>query len=182
MTAVPALIEPLVSHAEYLQLLEDSDVRLEYINGAIRMMTGANRKHGLVCARAIVALDNRLRGGRCVVSDAQTRVRIAARNADYFPDVTVYCHRDLETDPIAIQFPSLVVEVLSPSTRSQDRTEKAYAYQSIESLRYYLILDPETDTADLWSRSSGIWSRDVAVLDLADLGISIPVAELFDTA
>jgi Uma2 family endonuclease len=75
------------------------------------------------------------------VADVKTRVESADTN--YFPDVVLYCD-DATFDPNRPDWlltPLVIVEVLSPSTSTIDRTEKLDAYRSIESLRHYLLVD-----------------------------------------
>jgi Uma2 family endonuclease len=172
----------LMSFEEYLAFEADTPERHEFLDGSIRLMVGASQTHGIIVANLSAALHSRLKGGPCRVVESQTKVRIATLNRAYYPDITVVCDRARETDDRMVQFPSLVAEVLSESTAATDRREKSRAYQAIESLRYYVIVDPQSRQVDFWSRATGEWwmRQKTSNLDLPDLSVSFPVAELFD--
>jgi Uma2 family endonuclease len=180
--ATKALTVPLISFEEYLDLEAQSPERHEYLDGAIRLMVGASLTHGIVCANLTRALGDRLRGGPRLLVEGQTKVRVSKLNRIYYPDLTVICDRMRETDDRMVQHPTLVAEVLSETTAMVDRREKARSYQTIESLRYILLIDPDRRCCERWSRSDGEWvlREKRSQLDLPELGVSLAVAELFE--
>jgi Uma2 family endonuclease len=171
---------PLLSHDDYLAVERDEGVRLEYIDGAIRMMVNATRKHGIITANLIGELRSKLANGPCIVVEAQTKLRIEPLNSSYYPDVMVYCDSAAETDEHAVHHPSLLAEVLSDSTAQVDRREKVKAYKTIESLRYLLIVDPRARCVEIWSRSDDTWIfRETGVVPLPDIDASLKISEVF---
>ena len=129
------------SVASYLVAEELSEVRHEYIGGELYAMTGASDRHGLITLNIATALRPRLRGGPCqlFVSDMKLRMQIAGQDIFYYPDVLLSCDPgDRETH--FRRSPCLLVEVTSESTARIDRREKALAYQTIPSLKEYLIV------------------------------------------
>jgi Uma2 family endonuclease len=173
-------LEASLTYEEYLAVEREMDSRFEYLDGAIRLMVGASKAHGRITVAMIRALGNRLKGGPCRVVEGQTRLRVDRMNSSYYPDVMVYCEAARETDSHAVLHPSLIVEVLSDTTASIDRNEKAKVYKTIASLRYYLIVDPAGRVINVWSRSDGEWHGKMGqmAVDLPDLDISFPADEV----
>jgi Uma2 family endonuclease len=150
----------VVTFAEFCELEARGDHRHELVGGRVYAMAGGSERHDLAAGLfyEAVASGARAVGRRPFTSNRL--VRTAAGNG-YYPDVLVVCgtaaHRLYE------EHPSLVAEVLSPSTSDTDRREKAVAYASSVSLALYLLIDPDrcrfevaTPTADgLWWRAYG---------------------------
>jgi Uma2 family endonuclease len=171
-----------MSFEEYLAFEADTPERHEFLDGAIRLMVGASLPHGIVVSRLNQLLANALKGGPCLTVESQTKLKITAMNRVYYPDLMVICDRARETDDRMVQHPSLVAEVLSESTAATDRREKSKAYQAIESLRYYLMVDIDQKCVEIWSRSDGLWitKEKYSAVDLPDLNAQFPVADLFE--
>jgi len=168
---------------EEWQLLEAQlDTRFEYLDGAVRMVFGADRVHGIVCANLITAIGGRMGSGASRGIEGRSRLRLRQLNRVYYPDVMVSGDPLREPDATAMQYPSLVAEVVNEATAAIDRLEKARAYKSIESLRYYLLVDPRVQSVAVWSRASGEWEtkdRDMYV-SLTDIAVHFPCAEAFE--
>lgn len=173
-----------VTYEEYLALEREAGARYEYLDGVIRLMVGASKVHGRVTAALTIALGTRLKGGPCRVVESQTRLRIEALNNSYYPDLMVYCDATKEIDSHAVLHPSLIAEVLSETTAHIDRQEKAKAYKTLDSLRYYLIVDPVAQIISLWSRSNGEWTNKMGAMavDLPEIGVSFPADEVLSAA
>jgi Uma2 family endonuclease len=115
------------------------------------------------------------------------RVRSATGLATY-PDVTVLCgpaRHDAE-DPLAISNPSLIIEVLSPSTEDYDRREKFEHYKSLETLEQYVLISHREHSVEVWTRGDDDrWTsaivRDGQVAELA-VGARLDVHELYEAA
>src|SRR5437879_4764172 len=116
---------------EYLQLDDSSiDVRYEYIDGRVYAMAGGSKAHSKLKQTVARDLEDRLSGSPCDVFDTDVRVQLS-KTRYLYPDVTISC------DPIDVEeeedktilFPRVVVEVLSPSNKSSDWTEKLMYYQ-----------------------------------------------------
>ena len=124
---------------EYLDMEQRSPVRHEYVGGMIFAMTGASFVHALIVRNLVTALDRHLRGGSCHVLAVDMKVQVDAANAFYYPDVLVVC--DVAGQQAQqIDNPTLLIEVLSPSTETVDRREKRLNYQTLNSLREYVLV------------------------------------------
>ena len=123
---------------EYLAFEEQSDIRHEYVAGEIHATAGASRRHGLIVMNVAGQLWAALRGGPSETHANDVKVQ-AAVDVIYYPDVVVTCDPD-DRDPLIVNAPKVVVEVLSPTTATTDRREKMIYYRQIPSLLCYLIV------------------------------------------
>lgn len=169
----PATYGPL-SIKEYRKLEESSTYHHEYVAGEIYAMVGATRKHHRIAVNILRKLADAAAGGPCRVSMETVRLEVSddrsSVNIAYYPDVMVACGPEPE-DPYIEEAPCLVVEVVSPSTRSTDRREKLMVYRQIPSVGAYLIVDQDLRRVERHFRDEeGVWRK----ADLVDEG-SFPV-------
>lgn len=140
-----------ISVADYLASEEASPTRSEYVRGDVYAMTGGTARHNRIVRNIVVRLSASERGGPCRTYFLDLKVR-AAEDIYYYPDVAVTCGPHEGSTQVFDQ-PCLVVEVASPSTRRTDRGEKLVAYQSIRSLRAYLIVEQHRRQVTYYSRT-----------------------------
>ena len=158
----------------------------EYLDGEVFAMAGASDAHVTLAGNLFVALRTHLRGGPCSVFISDMKLRVEADNAYFYPDVFVTCAEADRAQPLHKSVPTLVAEVLSPSTSAYDRGAKFAAYRKLPSLREYLLIDPERTSADLFRRNEeGQWvlfPHEAAgdVLELASVGLRLPLAQLYE--
>jgi Uma2 family endonuclease len=147
--------------AEYVRLEEYANVRHEFADGQIYAMAGGTPEHGTYTANVIGSLTAALAGRRCRVQTSDVRIRIVATGLDTYPDASVVCgsdERDRE-DPLAIVNPTLLLEVLSPSTEEYDRGEKLEHYKRIPALREVVFVAHDERTIEVVRREAdGSWS------------------------
>ena len=177
------------SYAEYLAYERDSGLKHEYDDGEILAMAGGSRRHNALASRVSAALESGRQPG-CNAFQSDQKVRILATGKATYPDASVVCG-PIEGDPAdplgaTITNPSLVVEVLSPSTEQEDRGNKWQHYQLIASLQEYVLVSQAEARVERYRRlPSGTWEySDVtegtvqlstgAVMDLAKLYDSLP--------
>ncbi len=151
--------ERRVSYAEYVALAEASDVKLEYIQGAVVAMSGGTLTHARICAAVITALSSALRGRPCVVFSADARVRIRAADCATYPDVSVACGKVEHDgdDELSLVNPTLLVEVTSPSSERHDRTVKFADYRRLPSLREYVVVYQGRRCIEVYRRDGRRW-------------------------
>lgn len=177
------------SWADYVALEASSNVKHEFLDGQIYAMAGGTPEHAALAASVIGLLFGQLRGGRCRAHDADLRVRVLATGLATYPDVTVVCgprERDPD-DENAVTNPSLIVEVLSPSTEEYDRGDKFEHYKQIPSLRQYVLVSHREREVEVWTRDdAGAWTRAISregqSARLDAVGATIDVRELYDAA
>jgi Uma2 family endonuclease len=181
-----AAIKSHVSPEEYLALERKAEFKSEYLDGCIYAMAGASKEHNRIAADFLTALNNRLAERHCDVLGSDMRVLIPESGLYTYPDIVVACGEsaflDDETDTLLN--PTLIVEVLSPSTERYDRGEKFSHYRRLRSLDQYVLVAQDRVLVEVYSRRDDHWMlkeydlRD-AMLSLASVGCDIPVAEIY---
>jgi Uma2 family endonuclease len=172
------------SYQAYLQALEDSAIKLEYLDGEIYAMAGGTPTHADLSA-AVIALLVRVLGGTSRVSTSDLKVRIEETDLSTFPDATVVCGTRAVSniDPNAVINPTLLVEVTSPSTEDYDRGEKLRHYKHIGSLKAVLFVSHRRAQVTIVERANGGWSeREVNSgedIVLAEPACSFPLDEIY---
>ena len=173
--------------AEYLELEAMSHaVKHEFLDGAVWAMAGGTPDHAAVAANIIALLQEQLRGRRCRVFTSDLRVRVKATGLGTYPDASVVCDQ-LELDPddrqgTTVVNPTLLVEVLSPSTEQYDRHEKREHYQKIPSLRELVLVSHDAERIHLWRREAHGWVEHVITeggVALTSLDCTLPVREVY---
>jgi Uma2 family endonuclease len=170
---------------EYLSVDAGSTIKHEYLDGLILGMAGGTPDHARLAMAVGTLLAQQLVGKRCAVFSEALRVRALQTGFAGYPDVTVICDaltRDPE-DANTITNPSVVVEVLSPSTADYDRGDKLRHYQTIPSLRHVVLVSYETPQIDVWTRQGEGWSnvtfRSGERAELAAIGCALDVDAVF---
>ena len=146
-----------VTPEEYLAAERLSETRSEYLDGGVYPMTGASLDHGRIVINVATEFVNQLRGRNCEVLVTDMKVRLQESRKFFYPDVLVLCgepqfHDDRKD---IITNPDLVVEVLSPSTEAFDRGTKFQTYQTLESLKEYLLVAQDKPFIEQFVRSEG---------------------------
>lgn len=144
------------TEAEYHALQNGSERKFEYLNGEIIAMVGAKLIHNRVSKNVLVALSQQLDGSPCEAFTSDQRVYIPTSKAYLYPDVLVVCGEPEVMQMSGVEMilnPTLIIEVLSPSTAHYDRTAKRELYQSIPSLQTYLLIEPESTFAEWYKRT-----------------------------
>ncbi len=145
---------------EYLALERKASYKSEYYAGEIFAMSGASREHNIIVANVTTSLNTQLEDRDCEVYPSDMRVRTPDTLLYTYPDVVVVCQEpQFEDDSVdTLSNPTLIVEVLSPSTEMYDRTRKFADYRKIMSLReYILIAQQEWRVTQYIRQSNGTW-------------------------
>lgn len=185
MTALP---KHKLTPEEYLAIERKAEIRSEFLDGEMFAMSGASRHHGRVALSAVASLHNQLKGRTCEAFAIDMRVRVSATGLYTYPDIVVVCgeaqFEDAEVDTLLN--PTLVVEVLSPSTTDYDRGTKFAHYRSLPSLKEYLLLAQDRVHAEHFVRQDGdrwlLTETDdrAAVLELVSIGCRLALADAYD--
>jgi Uma2 family endonuclease len=182
--ANPAL-KPHFSPEEYLAWEAEQSEKHEYVDGEVFAMAGAAEGHVTVTGNVYMALRQHLKGSPCRTFMADMKVQAHADSGFYYPDVVVTCSARDAKDPLVKREPSLLVEVLSPSTAAYDRGAKFSSYRQLASLQEYVLIDTDTRATDVYRKGAdGLWvlhpfAGNEAV-ELASVALTIPAAVLFD--
>jgi Uma2 family endonuclease len=181
-------LRPFYSVEEYLHREELSDTKHEYYRGDIFAMTGGSIDHNRIAGNVFAALSEGLRGGPCEAFTGDMRLLVERHTLYCYPDAMVICgepafapgRRDVVTNP------TLILEVLSPSTKIYDRGEKFNFYRNIPTFQEYLLVDQSRVYAEQWQRQeNGSWllsefDRLDQEIAFPSIGITIPVYRLYE--
>jgi Uma2 family endonuclease len=171
---------------DYLQLDESSSTKYEYHHGEIVAMSGGSLPHSALAERFKFALMNAVGfSGPCRVYGSDVKVKLAESYYVY-PDAVVSCDvADTRSRGTILHSPHLVVEVLSPSTESKDRGEKAEQYRAHPAVKEYVLVNTKRPSVEVQRRDEqGQWTiHNYTVGDtirLECLDIHIPMQELYE--
>jgi Uma2 family endonuclease len=176
--------QPRLSVEDYLAYEADGRQRHEYFAGEIFAMTGASLEHNIIAGNLFNALSNHLRGGPCraFMSDFKVRLKNGIEDIFYYPDVMVAGGRE-GIEKYYLTQPTLVVEVLSPSTEHIDRREKAFHYRQIATLQEYVLVAQERcevticRRADHWGATTV--NAQAANAEFRSINLALPLAEIY---
>lgn len=180
VAAQPQNEQPIkMTEAEYLAFEAGSDIRHEYVHGQIYAMAGAKVRHAAIMQATGNALLNALRGKGCIVISNDVRLKIESANVNYrYPDGMVICGKPNYTDnsEMIIDNPTVVIEVLSPSTALTDYNEKRTEYMNLDSVQEYLIISQDEPKIDRFMRQEG--TNDLLLTSVTGLEKSIELPSI----
>lgn len=171
---------------DYLEIEEMSEAKHEYVDGQVVAMSGGTIQDAALCGEIVGRLRELCAGKPCRAYPSDLRIRVVATGLATYADASVVCGEP-EGDPESPTHctnPSVIFEVLSPSTERSDRGRKREHYQKIQSLHDYVIVSQDSRRAEQWTRDDrGGWSHRVigpeGEIVLETIGGSIVVAELY---
>ncbi|NOT49529.1 MAG: Uma2 family endonuclease [Acidobacteria bacterium] len=177
-------LRPKITVEEYLEGEKVSPIRHEYLDGEVYAMSGASKRHNRISGNLLEKLRLHLKGADCETFYNEVKLRVKHLNRFYYPDLVVVCGPDEEHD-YYISKPTIIVEVLSPSTALTDKREKWFAYQDIEGLKEYVMIEQESERAEVYrKRDDGLWSflefEKHEEIELESINFKTPMAGLYE--
>jgi Uma2 family endonuclease len=170
---------------EYWRLTEAfPEHKYEYVAGDIRMMTGGSPAHGQIAANITFLLVAALRSEECNVYSSDVALQLG-ENHLYYPDVSVSCDPADWTRKKSLEAPSVVVEVLSPSTEMIDKTEKLGIYRRYPTIQEILFVDSRRCYVEQYHRvgmhrwEELFYEHESDRVDLACIGASFTLREIY---
>jgi Uma2 family endonuclease len=178
-----AAVLPSMTPQEYFAFEENTPLKHEFLDGVVYAMVGASIRHNTISLNIAVALRaKKPRGCEVFISDVKLKVKHAAGEFYYYPDVVVSCSQS-DRDPLFREQPALLIEVASPSTVRIDREEKLNAYQQIPSLSEYVIVGQDQPLIEIYRRRNN-WAREVLKPDedlaLESVTITLSRAQIYE--
>ncbi len=131
---------------EYLEMENAAVEKHEYYKGEIFSMPGSKVPHNEISGNLYFALRKKLQGKKCKPYNSDQRIHIESNTLFTYPDISIVCGEiiTLNNDNWNILNPTVIIEVLSPSTRNYDRGEKFKLYRYIPKLKEYILADSES--------------------------------------
>jgi Uma2 family endonuclease len=184
--SIASALNDTISEQEYLETEERSEVKREYLGGAVYAMDGASEAHNIVAANLLGMLYAQLRGRPCQPFGSDMKVRLFPLDSTYYyyPDAMIAC------DPTDSghgwrERPSALFEIISEETRRIDEREKRLAYLQLATLQAYVRIEQVRAEAVIMQRAPETWTTERligldAVVRLPTLRIELPLAEVYE--
>lgn len=189
MSAIPIIEkqEKYYSFDEYLAMEEKSTVKHEFYDGFAYAMAGNTFAHSRLANNLGTLLNLKLKGKKCNPCDSNLRVWVQEANRGFYPDISVICglpefykkRQDTVTNP------TLLIEILSPSTEVYDRTDKFAHYRKLSSLKEYVLVSQHSQEVQVYSLQNGVWvcnfyDQEQTNITFKSLEISFPIVEVYE--
>ncbi len=179
-----ALRKPM-THEQFFAWAETQDARHEFDGVRPVAMTGGTNDHGIIAGNIHVQLRLRLRGGPCMPMGPEGGGVATTGNRIRYPDATVTCSRP-DGRGLLVPDPIIVFEVVSDPTKGDDRVSKLREYHAVPSIKRTIIAEQTSIGVAVFSREADEpWSATALIegdiLPLPEIGIEIPVAELYES-
>jgi Uma2 family endonuclease len=181
---------------EYLAFERASTEKHEYYEGEIFLMqghgealamSGAARRHNFIFSNLFGELILRLKGKSCQPFGPDMRMHIPKNTLFTYPDISVYCSdlKEIPEDEDTVINPTVIIEILSPSTENYDRGEKFKLYRDIPTLKEYIVVETKSVHIEAFRiNEKKHWEleeyRSLAnELNIPSIGVMIPVADIY---
>ncbi len=152
-------------------------------------MPGATRNHNHIASNIHGELYAALQGTDCLAFGGDMRIAAKPGGGFYYADAVVVCGREqyVEGQPQAnLLNPTLIVEVLSPSTEQKDRGEKFEMYRMLDSLREYVLVAQDRRSVEVFRKNeAGRWElfafdEAAETVELASVGAALEMEALYE--
>ena len=180
-------LKPRLTPEDYLAIERGAEYKSEYFNGEIFAMTGASEPHNAIVVNTTIQLGNQLKKRPCRLYANDLRVKVSPTGMYTYPDVAAACGELRFEDGYidTLLNPSVIVEVLSPSTEAYDRGEKFAHYRRLDSLMEYVLVSQDKVRVEHYTRQAGGWllteiSDLDGVLRLASIDCSVRLRDIYD--
>ena len=182
--AMPAMLT--YTPDEYLAIERAAAHRSEFLDGRIVAMSGGSRNHSLITAQLIRLLGNQLDGRPCEVHGSDMRVKVADQGLYTYPDVTAVCGQPQFEDAHGdtLLNPTVIFEVLSPTTEAYDRGEKFARYRRLPTLMDYVLVAQDRPRIERFTRDGDDWVLTAfdgleATVALASVGCGVRLGDVY---
>ena len=185
---VPVYGKTKLTIEEYLDFENASDEKHEYYQGEIFAMSGPKVTHNIVAVNILGVMKEKLKGKPCRPFNSDQRIYIPQNTLFTYPDISVICGEIIskDNDEWNVVNPSVIIEVLSPSTKSYDRGDKFKLYRDIASLKEYILVDSESILVEAFRvNNESRWELEEyklieKILLIATVQLSIPLVEIYE--
>lgn len=155
---MPTVAKPYLTPEQYLEIERKAELKSEYYRGEMFAVAGGTSRHSRLILALGASIYQQLRGTDCTAYSADLRVRVSATGLYAYPDLSVVCGdiEILDKERDTLLNPTLIAEVLSPSTEAHDRGFKFEHYSSLPSLQHYLVAQDRM-CLELFTRDGDRW-------------------------
>ena len=185
------------SFEEYLEIERQSDVRHEFIDGEIYAMAGETESHSTINANLTADVVFQLKGKTCRAYSPNMKVQSGhyfkqkknSKGLFSYPDLVVVCGNPefLDDTRDVLTNPTVIFEVISPSTEAFDRSEKFSRYRAWNpTLTDYVLIWQIGPLVEHFQRQAdNRWLLTIVeglegVLELENVGITLKLTDIYD--
>ena len=185
---IPVYGKQKITIEEYLELEEASSEKHEYYKGEVFAMSGAKVPHNVISRNLLIALGLKLKGKSCQPFGSDQRIHIEKNTLFTYPDISIICGeiKTLNDDNWNVLNPTVLIEILSPSTKNYDRGEKFMLYRDITTLKEYILVNSESIHIEVFRlNTSNHWEleeyRNISeMLQLPAVDVSVHLTEIYE--
>ena len=184
--AFPAIND--LSPSEFLNLEVKADTKHEYFEGRAYAMAGAQLNHNFVVANLMRKIGIFLDDKPCHMFGSDLRVTTPASDSYMYPDVKIICDDVVvqENSFDTVTNPTVIIEVMSPSTKGYDIAFKFHYYKQIKSLKEYILVDStksfiqinRRNTENQWEEPINMETENASFL-ISEIGMQINVSDIY---
>lgn len=170
---------------EFLTWEQTQSFRYEFAHDHVFAMADPSRAHATITSNVIALIRPAIRGKAFRIYGGMVKLVMPAMPSVRYPDIVVACDPDDLGDEHITRFPSFIAEIVSASTETLDRAVKFAEYQSIDSLREYVLIDSRAVHVEVFRREPGKrwlfeeYGRGSAVFFDA-IGLIVPIEALYE--
>jgi Uma2 family endonuclease len=176
------------SIAEYLHFEKQSQEKHEFFQGEIFAMSGASNRHNLIFSNLFTGIGIQLKGKPCKPFGSDMRIYVAENTLFTYPDISIICNEIVSApmDEDTATQPTVLIEILSPSTRNYDSGGKFKLYRDIPTLKEYIMVDSEAIGIEAFRLNQrGHWELEEykllsEIFTIPTLAVSLPMVEIYD--
>lgn len=173
---------------EYLEMEKASTTKHEYFQGEVFAMSGASDRHNWLFSNIFLAVGNLLKGSKCIPFGSDMRMNIPENTLFTYPDISIYCNNIIQSefDEDTVILPTVIIEILSKSTKSYNRGQKFKLYRDIPSLKEYILIDSESISVEaFYINEKQNWElKEYKTLDenlaFVTFGFNIPLKAIYE--
>ncbi len=182
---IATLQHPDLTPQEYLDWEPLQGIRYEYIDGGVYAMTGGTLPHSEIAVNLTTLLKNHLRGKGCRIFGSDAKIGITENGPFLYADISMSCDPRDRTAVKFARYPSLIAEVLSPSTEAYDRGGKFAQYRRLESFQEYVLLSSEDISVDIFRlNEKGKWELTPYIqgdeINFTSIDLRFPIEQLYE--
>jgi Uma2 family endonuclease len=159
-TMASAALKTRYTPAQYLALERDAEFKHEYYDGYITAMASVSPEHNLIAGNFARSLGNQLEDRECTAYISDIRLLVSSTGLYTYPDVMVVCGEALFQKIEGLETllnPTMIVEVLSPTTESYDRGAKFADYRQLPTLKEYVLVSQDKVLVERYTRQGDDW-------------------------
>jgi Uma2 family endonuclease len=172
---------------EYLDWERAQEYKNEYHSGEIVAMSSASLAHNFIHSNLLVEIGSFLKDKPCNVFTSELRIEVKAKESYFYPDITIVCEELKTVDDKfdMIKNPTVIIEILSPSTEQHDVKRKKFFYMQMPSLKEYIMIDSTSISVDILRREdANKWENEILIdknssLFIRTINFSLPLVEIY---